>query len=144
MVWVGALGHSLSQLKHPCTFRSSSFHLLVKYFPCHFSPRILSSSCCLELCFRWFLMLGTSDPSSFRHLGFGWDNSSEIPISSAKVLASFINDWSPLSAALSSNALTKLMVGSLFWYSLIADLIFVCLYSVSTDRRPRPPWCLGR
>ena len=29
MVWVGALGHSLSQSKHPCTFRSSSFHLLV-------------------------------------------------------------------------------------------------------------------
>ena len=52
MVWAGALGHSLSQPKHPCTFRSSSFHLLVKYFPCHFSPRILSSNCCLELCFR--------------------------------------------------------------------------------------------
>ena len=64
--------------------------------------------------------------------------------SSAYSAASLISDRWPDAMACSSNSLTASTVWSEFWYNFSSDLISVILYSCSTDRKPLPPFSLGR
>ena len=147
-VWVGADDQSFIHAKQASWLTSSCFQRDVNNCPCLISALTVSCSLSINARFKNFLIFVPSTSTSGLlaevNEGFGYRRDKLISSSSAYLCASVSAEEWPFYTALSSNIRTVLIVGSTFWWSSTAALIFGSLYSCSTDLRPRPPRCLGR
>ena len=132
--------------RHPPLSRAKSSHLFLVSFPSHkhsSSPTVSQQSFCCALA-RGVLSFfpPISSPSSVVALGLGCCKIRVKCSSEEYFSASLMIEWHPVCTAFSSNFLKALMVVSGFPNNFTAALIFVLLYSASTDLMTLPPFFL--